>query len=241
MPITNISRESRDISISTTYSLTDYDINLVIADCTSAGFTLTIYDDLQSGSYHRLVVKISDDDVSGNTLTVVNAGATFSTTLASTSAAMVLETDNAGLWHEIATFPTLDANTAISAADSAGLQSSIADSTSTSGGLAASAATSGTTTLTTTVSTNKSIAASATLSGTSAAESIAASATLSGVSGTASTATSQNVSQSLNISTTGSVAGSATLSGVSATASVATSQNVSQSLNVSSAFSLAAS
>jgi len=241
MPITNISRESNSIEISTTYSLKDYDINLVIADCTSAGFTLTIYDDLQSGAYHRLVVKISDDDVSGNTLTVVNAGATFSTTLASTSAAMILETDNDGLWHEIATFPTLDANTAISAADSAGLQSSTAQSVSTSGGLAASSATSGVTTLTTTVSTNKSIAASATLSGVSAAESIAASATLSGVSATASVATSQDTSQSTNISTNKSVASSAVLSGVSATASVATSQNLSQSANVSTVASAVAS
>ena len=216
MPITNISRESRDISISTTYSLTDYDINLVIADCTSAGFTLTIYDDLQSGSYHRLVVKISDDDTSGNTLTIVNAGATFTTSLAATSAAVELETDNSGAWHAVATFPTEDAATAISAADSAGLVGSSATSSSNSTALTAS----------TTASTNKSTAASATLSG---------------VSGTASTATSQNASQSLNLSTTGSVAASATLSGVSATASVATSQNASQSLNVSSALSLAAS
>jgi len=231
MPIQDISRNSNTINISAAYTLKDPNIGQVIANCTSAGFTLTIYDDLDSGAYHRLVVKISDSDSSGNTLTIVNAGATFSTTLASTSAAVELETDNEGNWLAVASFPTLDANTAISAADSAGLRASDAQSGADSTALTAS----------TTASTNKSTAASATLSGVSAAESIAASATLSGVSGTASTATSQNVSQSQNISTTGSIAASATLSGVSATASVATSQNASQSLNVSSALSLASS
>ena len=222
MPIPVIGREVFQVNVSAAYSVKDPDINLVICDATSAGFTVTLYNDTNSGAYHRIVVKVSDDDTSGNTVTIVDANGNFSTTLASTSAAVELETDYSGNWVAVASFPTLDANTAISAADSAGLASSEAFSEADSAGAAASTATSGVTTLTTTVSTNKSIAASATLSGTSAAESIAASAVLSGVSGTASVATSQNASQSLLISGAGSA-------------------NTSQSANVSTALSVAVS
>lgn len=241
MPISQIGRQIQSVSVSTTYSLTDPNIEQIVANATSAGFTITIFNDTNSGAYHRLVVRISASDSSGNSVTIVDANGNFSTALSSTSASVELETDPTGNWFIVAAYPTTDAATAISAADSAGLESSIADSTATSGGLAASSATSGITGLTTTVSTNKSIAASATLSGTSAAESIAASATLSGTSATASVATSQNTSQSTTISTNLSTTSSAVLSGVSATASVATSQNASQSLNVSTAQSTAAS
>jgi hypothetical protein len=222
MPIPGITRQVQTVNVSATYHLTDPNIDQIIADATSAGFTITIYNDLDSGAYHRLVVKVSDDDSSGNTVTIVDAAAAFSTTLASTSEAVELETDQDGNWIAVASFPTQDAAAAISAADSAGLAASEAESVSTSAGLAASAATSGVTVNTATISINKSIAASATLSGVSAAESIAASATLSGVSGAASVATSQNGSQSLLISAAG-------------------SQNGSQSLNVSTALSVAVS
>lgn len=177
MTINNISRESRTISVSTTFSLTDPDITQVIADATGGGFTITLYDDLQSGAYHRVVVSVSSADSSGNTVTIVNAGATFSTSLDATSEAVELETTSTGLWIIAAQFSTTQAATASSKADSAGLR--------------ASSATSG--------------VASNSLN-TSSTGSVAASAVLSGVSGTASTATSQNASQSLNISSIGSVA-----------------------------------
>jgi hypothetical protein len=212
MPIQDITRQVQQVTVTTTYRLTDPNIGLIIANATSAGFTITIYNDTNSGAYHQLVVKVSDSDVSGNTVTIVDAAGVFSTTLATTSAAVILETDATGNWNAVATFPTTNATTAISAADSAGLRASNATSAATSNSL-----------------------------NISAGNSVAASATLSGTSATASVATSQNGSQSLNISTTGSVAASAVLSGVSATASVATSQNASQSLNVSTAQSTAAS
>lgn len=223
MPIPSITRQIQTINIAAAYSLTDPSIEQVIADVTAGAFQLTIYDDLDSGAYHRLVVKISDDDVSGNTLTIANVGATFSTTLASTSAAVELETDYSGNWIAVASFPTLDANTAISAADSAAALAVEAESAADSAGLAASVATSGVDANTATISINKSIAASATLSGTSASQSIAASATLSGVS----------ASQS--------IAASATTSGVSNAISAATSQNTAQSTVVSENLSTALS
>jgi trimeric autotransporter adhesin len=222
MPIMDISRQVGEVNVSTAYTAKPED-TLIVCNATSAGFTVTLYKDLDSGAYHRLVVKISDDDVSGNTVTITDG--TFSTTLASTSAAVELETDFDGDWVAVASFPTLDANTAISAADSAGLASSEAFSEADSAGLAASTATSGVDANTTTISVNKSIAASAVLSG---------------VSATASVATSQNLSQSLLISGADSANTSQSLI-ISQTGSVATSQNASQSLNVSTALSVAVS
>lgn len=224
MPIPGITRQVITREVSAAYTV-DPQVDQVVCNATSAGFTVTLYKDLDSGTYHRLVVKISDDDVSGNTVTITDG--TFSTTIASTSASVELETDFDGNWLVAAAFPTLDANTAISAADSAGLLASSAESAADSGGLAASAASSGVTANTATISINKSIAASATLSGTSASQSIAASATLSGTS----------ASQS--------IAASATTSGVSNAISTATSQNTAQSgvmsQNLSTALSAASS
>jgi hypothetical protein len=211
MPNVDISRQVQTVNVSTTYSLKDPDISQVICDATSAGFTVTLYDDLDSGAYHRVVVAISPNDSSGNTVTIVNAGATFSTSLDATSEAVEIETQTDGTWMIAAQFSTTQAATASSKADSAGLRASNAASTATSTALNASSATS--------ASTSNSLI----------------------ISQTGSVATSQNGSQSLNVSSTGSVAASAVLSGVSITASVATSQNGSQSLNVSSAMSLAAS
>jgi len=211
MPITQIGRQIQTVNVSTTYSLTNPEIEQIVADATGGGFTITLYDDLQSGAYHRVVVSISSADSSGNTVTIVNAGATFSTSLDATSEAVELETTSTGLWIIAAQFSTTQAATASSKADSAGLRASTASSASVSAGLNASSATS--------AATSNSLI----------------------ISQTASNATSQNVSQSTTISTVGSVAGSATLSGVSATASVAGSQNLSQSANVSTAQSTAAS
>lgn len=198
MPIPNIARQVGEVNVSAAYTAKPDD-TLIICDATSAGFTVTLYKDLDSGAYHRLVVKISDDDVSGNTVTITDG--TFSTTLASTSAAVELETDFDGDWTAVAAFPTMDANTAISAADSAALLATDAHSAADSAGLASSAATSGVDANTATISINKSIAASATLSGTSASQSIAASATTSGVSNAISVATSQHTAQSTVVST----------------------------------------
>lgn len=213
MPIMDISRQVGEVNVSAAYTAKPED-TLIVCDATSAGFTVTLYKDLDSGAYHRLVVKVSDDDVSGNTVTITDG--TFSTTLASTSAAVELETDFDGDWTAVASFPTLDANTAISAADSAGLAASEAESAADSAGLASSAATSGVDVNTATISINKSIAASATLSGTSASQSIAASATTSGVSNAISVATSQNTAQSTVISENLSTALSAADSAASA-------------------------
>lgn len=128
MPITQIGRQIQSVSVSSTYSLTDPNIEQIVANATSAGFTITLYNDTNSGAYHRVVVKVSDSDVSGNTVTIVDAAGVFSTTLSSTSAAVELETDPAGNWLAVATFPTTNAATAISAANSAGLRASTADS-----------------------------------------------------------------------------------------------------------------
>lgn len=201
MPIPGIGRQIQTVSVSTTYSLTNPEIEQVICNATSSGFTVTLYDDLNSGAYHRVVVAISSADVSGNTVTIVNAGATFSTSINATSEAVELETQGNGTWMIAAQFSTTDAATASSKADSAATNASTARSASTSGAINTSSASSAAASLVITDSTTRSIAASATLSGTSATASVAASAVLSGVSGTASVATSQNASQSLNVST----------------------------------------
>jgi len=201
MPNQDISRQVQTVNVSTTYRLTDPNITQVIANATSSGFTITLFDDLQSGAYHRVIVSIDPDDVSGNTVTIVNAGATFSTSLAATSESVELETQQDGTWMIAAQFSTTQAATASSKADSAAVNASTARSASTSGAINTSSASSAAASLVITDSTTRSIAASATLSGTSATASVAASATLSGVSATASVATSQNASQSLNVST----------------------------------------
>ncbi len=198
MPIENISRQVQSVSVSTTYHLVDPNIGLIVANATSSGFTITLYNDLQSGAYHRVVVRISDSDSSGNTVTIVDAAAAFSTTLASTSAAVLIETDQSGAWYAVATFPTEDAATAISAADSAGLVASSATSTAKSGtavatseatsagaagAVALSAATSGTTLATseaTSAGAAGAVALSAATSGTTLATSEATSAGLKG-------------------------------------------------------------
>lgn len=130
MPINEIGRQIMSKNVSAAYTVQPED-SLIICDATSAGFQVTLYRDTDSGAYHRLVVKISDSDVSGNTVTITDG--TFSTTLASTSAAVLLETDDDGDWIAVSSFPTLDANTAISAADSAGLAASEAQSASSCG------------------------------------------------------------------------------------------------------------
>lgn len=249
MPIDQIGRQVGEVNVSAAYTAKPED-TLIVCNATDAGFTVTLYKDLDSGAYHRLIVKISDSDESGNTVTITDG--TFSTTLASTSAAVELETDYDGDWLAVASFPTLDANTAISAADSAGLAASsaesaavsttdatsLAQSTADSAGLAASAADSGVTANTATISINKSIAASATLSGTSASQSIAASATLSGTSASQSIAASATLS---GTSASQSIAASATTSGVSNAISTATSQHDAQSAVMSENLSTALS
>lgn len=180
MPIMDISRQVGEVNVSAAYTAKPED-TLIVCDATSAGFTVTLYKDLDSGAYHRLVVKVSDDDVSGNTVTITDG--TFSTTLASTSAAVELETDFDGDWTAVASFPTLDANTAISAADSAGLVASEASSEALSGGGAAavalSAATSGTT-LATSEATSGGAAAAVALSAAASGTTLATSEATSG-------------------------------------------------------------
>ncbi len=171
MPITDISRQVNEIDVSTTYHLTDPNITLVVANATSAGFTITLYNDTNSGAYHRVVVKISDADSSGNTVTIVDAIAAFSTTIASTSESVELETDADGNWYVAATFPTTSAATAISAADSAGLISSTTSSTAVSAAAGLSSATSATTS----AGSKATIALSAATSGTTLATSEATS------------------------------------------------------------------
>ncbi len=171
MPIDSISRLVSEVDVSTTYSLTDPNINLIVANATSAGFTITIYNDSDSGSFHELVIRISDSDVSGNTVTIVDVTGAFSTTLASTSASVLLRTDGDGDWYAAATFPTEDAATAISAADSAGL---IASTTS-SEAVSAAAGLSSATSATTSAGSKATIALSAATSGTTLATSEATS------------------------------------------------------------------
>lgn len=213
MPNQDISRQVQTVFVSTTYRLTDPNITQIVADATSAGFTITLYNDLDSGAYHRVVVKVSDDDSSGNTVTIVDAAANFSTTLASTSAAIELETDANGDWIAVASFPTLDANTAISAADSAGAAASLAtsgvalvSSEAVSGGSAAavalSAATSGTT-LATSEATSAGLKGTAALSAATSGTTLATSEATSAGAGAAvalSSATSAGAAASLAMS-----------------------------------------
>jgi hypothetical protein len=221
MPIPSITRQIQTIDITAAYSLTDPSIEQVIADVTAGAYQLTIYDDLDSGTYHRLVVKISDDDTSGNTLTIANAGGTFSTTLASTSAAVELETDAEGGWLAVATFPTLDANTAISAADSAGVEASEAQSVSASAGAAGATA--------------LSAAASGTTLATSEATSAGAAAA--GALSAAASGTTLATSEATSAGLAGSVALSAAASGTTLATSEATSAGAAASTSLSAAVS----
>lgn len=207
MGIESISRNvvTRSVDSATTAQLTD---DQIICDGTSAGFTVTLYK-VDDGAVHKLIVAVSPDDSSGNTITITDGS--FSTTLSAASAAVTLETQYDGSWMIAGEYPVTSTATATSSATSAGLAASVADSAAVSAGAggsgastATSTATSGTTTAlsaATSQNTTQSTTISQNLSTTS-------SAVLSGVSGTASVATSQNLSQSANVSSAMSLASS---------------------------------
>jgi len=188
------------------------DTDQVLCDATSGAITATLYASPGDGALHQVVVEKTD--AGANAVTVTDG--TFSFSLANQYETVICQLTAAGAWFGVSGFDRSGTGNVDGPASAT--SNDIVTFNGTTGkiikdsGIAA-----------TTISTNASIAASATLSGVSAAESIAASATLSGVSAAES------------------IAASAVLSGVSGTASVATSQNASQSLNVSSAMSLAAS
>jgi hypothetical protein len=196
MSIDNITRQAITKNVSSAYTAQLED-NQIIGDCTSAGFTVTLYQ-VDDGAIHRLIVAVDPADSSGNTLTITDG--TFSTTLSAAGAAVTLETQYDGSWMIVGEYPVTSTATATSSATSAGLAASVADSAAVSaaaGGTGASTATSVATSQNTTQSTTISQNLSTTNS-----------AVLSGVSGTASVATSQNVSQSATVSVAQSTAAS---------------------------------
>lgn len=222
-----INRNVNTISISAAATLGP-DTDQVVANATSAGFTITLCD-FYDGAAHQVEIIISPSDSSGNTVSVSGNAGAFTTSLASSgTSSALLQTQANGTWFVVSDVSAVSAGSASSAATSAGLQASLAQS--------------GATSLVITDSSSRSIAASATLSGTSASQSVAASATLSGTSASQSIAASATLS---GTSASQSIAASATLSGVSNAISVATSQNTATSevasVNLSTALSAAES
>lgn len=180
--ITNISRNVNTITASSAQTVGP-DVDQVICNATSAGFTLTLTDVLD-GALHQVEILISPSDTSGNDVTISGNAGSFSTVVSSDgSSSVLLQTQYDGTW-----FVVGDVSTVSSAA---------ANSRAVSAGLAASGSTS--------VATSQNGSQSQNVSST---QSIAASAVLSGVSATASVATSQNGSQSLNVSSAMSLAAS---------------------------------
>ena len=219
MAITSINRGlvTRTVTASATAQLED---DQIFCNATSGAITITLYEPVGDGAKHQL--EVIKTDSSANAITITDG--TLSTSLIAQDDSVLLEQQYSGAWFVVSDHSTSSAGSAASAATSAGLAASVASSAGAS--------------LVLTDSATRSVAASATLSGTSASQSIAASATLSGTSASQSIAASATLS---GTSASQSIAASAVLSGVSGTASVAESQNLSQSANVSSAMSLASS
>ena len=192
MGIPSIQRQVITINASAAITVTP-DMDQIICDATSAGFTVTLYK-INDGATHQLIVAVDPDDSSGNAVTITDGS--FSTTLDAAGAAVTLETQTDGTWMIAGQYPVTSSAAATSSATSAGLAASAATSAVASGSLNTSSVGSTATSQNGSQSLNVSSAQSGVTS-----ESL-------NVSSVGSTATSQNASQSLVISLVSSVANS---------------------------------
>jgi hypothetical protein len=170
------------------------DVDQLICDATSAGFTVILCD-FEDGADHQVEIIISTADSSGNTVSVSgNAGAFTASLSSSGTTSAIFQTQYDGTWFIAGDVSSVSVGAANSRAISAGLAASNATSAATSGVSQANS-----------VATSQNLSQSTTIS---TVGSVAGSATLSGVSATASVATSQNVSQSATVSVAQSTAAS---------------------------------
>ena len=103
-----INRNLSTISISAAATVGP-DVDQVIADATSAGFTLTLTD-FTDGAKHQLEVLISPSDTSGNDVTIIgNAGAFTATVSSDGATSVLLETQFGGTWFVVADVSSTDA------------------------------------------------------------------------------------------------------------------------------------
>lgn len=127
MPINSISRQVNTLALSATATLGP-DVDQVVANATSAGFTITLCD-FSDGALHQVEIVISPSDSSGNTVSISGNAGAFTTSLSSsgtTSAMMQTQTD--GTWFVVGDVSSVSAGAANSRAVSAGLAASTADS-----------------------------------------------------------------------------------------------------------------
>lgn len=122
-----VDRNVNTVSVTTTYTV-GADVDQVIADATSAGFTITLTD-FEDGAMHQVEVIVDPDDSSGNTITVEGNATVFSTSLSSTgTTSALLQTQADGTWFVVGDVSSVSAGAANSRAVSAGSQASTADS-----------------------------------------------------------------------------------------------------------------
>lgn len=122
-----VNRNLSTISVSAAATIGP-DVDQVIADATSAGFTCTLTD-FEDGALHQVEFFIDPDDSSGNNVTISGNAGAFTASLSSDGAtSLIIQTQADGTWIVVADVSSTDAAAANSRAVSAGLQASTADS-----------------------------------------------------------------------------------------------------------------
>lgn len=122
-----VNRNLSTISVSAAATIGP-DVDQVIADATSAGFTCTLTD-FEDGALHQVEFFIDPDDSSGNNVTISGNAGVFTASLSSDGAtSLLIQTQADGTWIVVADVSSTDAAAANSRAVSAGLQASTADS-----------------------------------------------------------------------------------------------------------------
>lgn len=142
MPIQSIDRNAYTRNVSATVTLKPEDY-IVVANATSAGFTITL-PDWSDGAEHDILIQISSSDSSGNTVALSGNAGAFTQNLASNATNSVwLKTRQDGTWFVAGYQSVTTAAAASSAAASAGLAASTADSKAVSDSVLTSTAQSG--------------------------------------------------------------------------------------------------
>lgn len=122
-----VNRNLSTISVSAAATIGP-DVDQVIADATSAGFTCTLTD-FEDNALHQVEFFIDPDDSSGNNVTISGNAGVFTASLSSDGAtSLLIQTQYDGTWIVVADVSSTDAAAANSRAVSAGTQASIADS-----------------------------------------------------------------------------------------------------------------
>jgi len=131
MKTLNVNRNVSTLSATAAVTLGP-DVDQLICDATSAGFTVTLCD-FNDGADHQVEIIIDLDDVSGNTVTVSGNAGVFSASLSSSgTTSAIFQTQYDGTWFIAGDVSSVSAGAANSRAISAGLAASTAGSTATS-------------------------------------------------------------------------------------------------------------